>query len=226
MMAVNNETGVVQDLEAVSELVASAGLPWHADLVAAAGKIPIDLSAHACRGITTASMSAHKCGGPHGVGALYLRQRHDMTPLFPGLLQEDGRRAGTPNLAGIVAFGAAMGVAVDPNLRALRDRLAHALLEALPGSRINGDPEHDDGRTLNVSVRRGGDWIDAEDELLELAAHGIAASTGAACVTGSGQPSHVLLAMGVSPEYHVEVEKRPFYVTKDGLGKPRMELFA
>ena len=165
----------------------------------AAGKVPISLCD---AGVQFASLSAHKLHGPKGVGALYVNRRSAFRPLLLGGGQENGRRSGTENVAGIVGFGKAAELAanalpdVESRVRSMRDRLESGLLRDVPGTAINGD------RTARVpntsSVSFGG--IEAQGAQLLLDQNGICCSAGSACHTGSLEPSHVLAAMKVSEE--------------------------
>jgi len=189
----NNEIGTVQPLAAIADLCRRRGVPLHSDAVQAAGKVEIDARADLL------SLSAHKLGGPKGVGALCLRPGARLAPLLLGGSQERGRRAGTENVAGIVGFGAACALAGRRLARAaaieaLREEL-WARLADLPGIARNS-PRHDClPNTLNLGLRgRAGDALVAA---LDLA--GVAVSTGSACAAGASEPSHVLLALGRSP---------------------------
>ena len=208
LMWANNETGTLAHLSAIADRVRHAGVPWHCDGVQAVGKVPVDLEAGPAGQITTLAVASHKFHGPKGVGALYVRRGAPMIPLMPGDGAEAGRRAGTPNVAGIAAMGVAAREAAARNaqgegerLEGLRDRLESRLLGALPGSAVHGDRDRRLPNTLCLSVRGpDGSWADGEELVLGLSVEGVEASTGAACTSGSGDPSHVLLAMGCSAE--------------------------
>jgi cysteine desulfurase len=195
VMLANNETGVLQPVAEVARLARTAGALMHCDAVQAAGKVPLDVSELGCHLLT---LSAHKIYGPQGVGALYVREDTPMEALLRGGSQERNRRAGTENVAGIVGFGRAAELARDllgaepERLAGLRDRL-QALLLAIPGARVNGTGPRV-GNTTNVSFEDA----DAEGVLMALDLAGIAVSTGAACAAGAPEPSHVLVAMGLS----------------------------
>ncbi len=202
LMLANNETGVVQ---AVAEVTASAratGACVHCDAVQAAGKIPVDLSG---LGVDYLVVSAHKIGGPKGVGALVTREGAPLEALFRGSGHERHRRGGTENLPGIVGLGvaaecAARELAQEPErVRRLRDRLEAGLCAAYPDAVIHGVRAHRLPNTLNVS------FPDARSDhlLMALDARGIAVSAGAACASGSVEPSPVLSAMGVPRELAV-----------------------
>ena len=196
---VNNETGVIQPIAQIAELAHAAGARVHTDAVQAAGKLPIDVQA---LGVDLLSLAGHKFGGPLGAAALYVRRRVRLVPLVHGGHQERSRRAGTENLPAIVG----LGVAAERALGRLASgesqaaRLGAALLAGLaadvPDARLNGDLE----RRLPsiVNVRFPG--VDGEAVLHELDLVGITVSTGSACSAASPGPSHVLMAMGSSPE--------------------------
>jgi cysteine desulfurase len=197
VMLANNETGVLQPVAEAARLARERGALVHCDAVQAAGKVPIDV-----RGLDVdlLTLSAHKLYGPKGVGCLYVRRGTPMVPLVRGGGQERNRRAGTENVAGVVGFGAAAALARErlaaeaARVGTLRDRLEERLL-AIPGARRNGDGPRLPN-TLNVSF----EGCDAEQLLVALDLEGIAVSTGAACAAGGVEPSHVLRAMGLSPE--------------------------
>jgi cysteine desulfurase len=196
VMAANNETGVIFDVEQIGAVVKAAGAVFHVDAVQAAGKLPLDMSRST---IDLLAISGHKLHSPKGVGALYVRKGTKLRPLIVGGHQERGRRAGTENVAGIVAFGVACEMAgagreeEAARLAVLRDRLESRLLAAVPDCRVNGDPRRRLPNTSNISF----DYIEGEGILVLLDRAGIAASSGSACTSGSLEPSHVLKAMGV-----------------------------
>lgn len=196
IMAANNETGVVFPSEAIGRIVKEAGVVYHVDAVQAAGKLPLDMRSST---IDLLSLSGHKLHAPKGVGALYVRRGTKLRPLIVGGHQERGRRAGTENVAGIVALGKACELAAglrereNARVRALRDRLESRLLADIPDSQRNGHAERRLPNTSNISFR----YIEGEGILLLLDRAGIAASSGSACTSGSLEPSHVLKAMGV-----------------------------
>lgn len=192
----NNETGVLQPLERIAALARARGVPVHADVTQAVGKLPLDLPR---LGVDLASLSAHKLGGPKGVGALVVRGARALEPLLRGGGQERGRRGGTENVPGIVGFGAACELARRELPRrelewgALRDRLWEGIAAKIPGARRNGSARHALPNTLNVCFRAA-----AGDLLLQaLDLEGVAVSSGAACSSGSISPSRVLLAYGL-----------------------------
>lgn len=198
LMAVNNEIGTVQPFQEAARLAHEAGALFHTDAVQGAGHVAIDIEA---MGIDMLSVSAHKFHGPKGVGALYLRRGIAIPNLLDGGGQERGHRAGTENVASIVGLGRAIELACDPaaiarkreHLTPLRDRIIAAALE-LPHTRLNGDPVKRLPGTINLSF----EGVEGESLLLMLDLNGIAASSGSACTSGSLDPSHVLLALGLT----------------------------
>lgn len=198
VMAANNETGVLMDLEAVAEVVERTGVYWHCDAVQAAGKVPLRVRDGALAKARTVALAAHKLGGPKGIGALYVRAGHDVLPLLPGGKQEGGRRSGTHAVGAIAMFGAAAQAVASRDNRAIAQ--LRARLEAgLPACVIHSQNQPRLPNTSNAAIRRpDGDWADAESLMLGLAKAGVAVSTGAACTQGSRKPSAVLTAMGVS----------------------------
>ncbi|HEY1773178.1 MAG TPA: cysteine desulfurase family protein [Gammaproteobacteria bacterium] len=196
-MLANNETGVLQDVAAISARAHQAGALLHCDAVQAAGKVPIDFRA---LGADLMTLSAHKLNGPRGVGALVMDRRVDLKPLVHGGGQEQGLRGGTENLAGIVGFGKAAELAAHElklradHARSLRDALEKEV-RTLPGMRIfSGGAER-----LPNTLQFGIEGLDGEWLVMELDKRGIAVSSGSACHSGKGEPSHVLLAMGFDP---------------------------
>lgn len=194
----NNETGVLLPIEEVAEVVAPHAARLHVDATQAVGKLPLDLSRVR---VDLLSLAGHKFGGPKGVGCLVLRDLPEFEPLLRGGPQEGRRRAGTENVAGIVGLGVACELAereLPDRVRRyaeLRDRLWAGLREKVPGVRRNGDPEHVLPNTLNVSFERT-----AGELLLQaLDLEGVAVSAGAACSSGSIEPSRVLVALGLDP---------------------------
>lgn len=192
LMWVNNETGVLQPVEAVSRACVAKGIVFHTDAVQAIGKVPATLREVPA---DLLSFSAHKLGGPAGVGVLINRRQVDVSALVPGH-QENGRRGGTQSVAmaeGLVlALEATLKETVSPTLR---DDLERRLLEALPGTRINGAAAPRVATTSNLCFP----GADGEGLLIALDLEGICVSTGAACASGSLTPSHVLTSMGLSP---------------------------
>jgi cysteine desulfurase len=198
-MAANNETGVLLPLAEIGGLCRERGVLFHTDAVQLLGKAPFafdDLP------VDLASVSAHKIGGPKGVGALLIRDGVRIPPLATGGGQERKVRPGTENLPGIVGFGVASRAAARelpdeaPRLRALRDRLERGILDLLPDSVVNGREAQRLPNTSNVTFA----GIEGESLLIALDLEGVAVSTGAACNAGAADPSHVLLAMGRTRE--------------------------
>ena len=198
VMYANNEIGTIQPISAIGEICARRGVPFHTDAVQAAGHLNIDVRAE---NIDALSLSAHKFHGPKGVGALYFKKTLPLASLIEGGAQERNRRAGTENVAGIVGMTAALQEEMK-NLEknreyvcGRRDKLI-AGLKKIPHSRLNGDEK----RRLAGNVNLCFEGIEGESLLLFLDDMGIAASSGSACTSGSLDPSHVLLAIGVPHE--------------------------
>ena len=195
VMAVNNETGAVQPIEEVRRRLPASVL-FHVDAAQALGKVEVD--PRVCDLLT---FSAHKIHGPKGVGGLLVRRSVPLGPLFAGGGQELGRRAGTENVAGIVGLAEALDLAVrelpaaGPRAAALRDRLEAAFL-AVDGASRNGPAVRRAPHLLNVSF----EGVEGETAVLALDAEDVAVSSGSACASGGTEPSHVLLAMGLSRE--------------------------
>jgi cysteine desulfurase len=200
IMYANNETGVVFPIETIGEIVKAKGIPFHVDAVQAAGKIPLAVRQAP---IDLLTISAHKFHGPKGVGALYIRRGITFRPFMIGGHQERSRRGGTENVAGIVGMGTAAELALknmpedERRVRALRNQLEKSLLESCPDGRVNGHREKRLPNTLNMSFK----FLEGEAILVLLDQYGICASTGSACTAGSVEPSHVLRAMGVPPDW-------------------------
>ncbi len=198
VMLANNETGVIQPLAEVSALAREHGALLHSDAVQAAGKIPLHMPA---LGADLLSLSAHKLGGPQGVGALVVADQVALSPLMRGGGQERARRAGTENLAGIAGFGAAAeaaraALADAAGLAQLRDRLERDLRALAPDIRVFGAGAERLGNTCCFATP----GLLAETQVMALDLAGIAVSAGAACSSGRVRPSHVLLAMGASAD--------------------------
>ncbi len=196
VMAANNEVGTFQPISAIGEIVRGHGAKFHVDAVQFAAHEPIDVDVWQA---DLVSLSAHKLGGPQGVGALFVRRGTQMLPQIQGGSQERQRRAGTENVAGIVGFGAAyrirgMETSEGNRLRIVSRRLRDGLL-AFDGVALTGHPE--DRLPNNVSVVIDG--VEGGDLVAALDLEGIETSTGSACTSGNTEPSHVLLAMGVDP---------------------------
>jgi cysteine desulfurase len=196
LMWANNETGVLFDIDELSARVKERGGFFHTDAVQIVGKAPVNLRKTP---VDFLALSGHKLHAPKGVGALFVRDKVKLPPLLYGGHQESGMRAGTENVAFIVALGAACELAArqmadeSTRVRALRDRLEAALLSSCPGAKLNGDAQKRLPNTTNVSF----EFIEGEGILLMLDEMGIAASSGSACTTGSLEPSHVMRAMGI-----------------------------
>jgi len=198
IMYANNEVGTIQPIAEIGALCREKGIPFHTDAVQAVGHLAIDVERDQ---IDMLSLSAHKFHGPKGVGALYCRKGLPLLPFIEGGAQERNRRAGTENLAGIAGLAAALEEA-NANLErnaahitALRDKLIDGLSQ-IPHARLNGDREH----RLPGNVSFCFEGIEGESLLLLLDAKGVAASSGSACTSGSLDPSHVLLALGLPHE--------------------------
>ncbi len=199
IMAANNEIGTLQPITEIGKLAKSRGILFHTDAVQAMGAIPIDVNA---MNIDMLSMSGHKFHGPKGIGVLYVRKGVHPDVFMHGGAQERGQRAGTENLAGIVGIGKAIELATQ-NLEAnaarmsrLRDKLIDGILAEIPDVRLNGHRTERLPNNVNVSIR----YIEGEAMLLRLDLAGIAGSSGSACTSGSLDPSHVLLAIGLPHE--------------------------
>ena len=198
VMMVNNEIGTIQPIQEIAKLCQDKGVLFHTDAVQAVGHIPVDVKA---LGVDMLSLAAHKFHGPKGVGALYCRKGIRPEILIQGGAQERGRRGGTENMPGIVGMAAALQEAVS-NLNAdmvyvtaLRERLIEGL-SRIPHSRLNGSRNLRCPGTVNFCF----EGIEGESLLLWLDAKGVAASSGSACTSGSLDPSHVLLALGLPHE--------------------------
>ena len=198
VMMVNNEIGTIQPIQEIAKLCQEKGVLFHTDAVQAVGHIPVDVKA---LGVDMLSLAAHKFHGPKGVGALYCRKGIRPEILIQGGAQERGRRGGTENMPGIVGMAAALQEAVS-NLNAdmvyvtaLRERLIEGLSQ-IPHSRLNGSRNLRCPGTVNFCF----EGIEGESLLLWLDAKGVAASSGSACTSGSLDPSHVLLALGLPHE--------------------------
>jgi cysteine desulfurase len=199
VMMANNEIGAIQDIAGIAALAHEKGAWVHTDAVQAVGKIPVNVED---LGVDYLTMSAHKIYGPKGIGALYVKQGAPLFPLIHGGHQEDGFRAGTYNNIGILGFGKAAVLAkagldsYGAEMRRLRNRLRDGLTKNVPNIKVNGHPVDALPNTLNVSFP----GAEGESILLTLDLAGIEVSTGSACASGSLEPSHVLLAIGVGPE--------------------------
>jgi len=200
IMAANNETGVIFPIAQIGEIVKAKQIPFHVDAVQLAGKLAVDVKN--CP-IDLLTISGHKFYAPKGIGVLYVRRGLTLPPFIIGGHQEKNRRAGTENVAGIVAMGMAAELALSrleedaAQVKALRDRLENEILGSCPDAKINGDRENRLPNTANISFR----YLEGEAILVLLDQYGICASTGSACTAGSAEPSHVLRAMRVEPDW-------------------------
>jgi len=197
LMWANNETGVIFPIEEISQKIKERGIVFHTDAVQAVGKIPIDINK---TGVDLLSLSGHKLHAPKGIGVLYIRRGTKFSPFMIGGHQERGRRGGTENVASIVALGKAAELAQKhldedgyEHIGRLRDKLETALLTRISHSMVNGDREHRLLNTTSIAF----EYVEGEAILLMMNEHGICASSGSACTSGSLEPSHVLRAMGV-----------------------------
>ena len=197
VMHANNETGVIQPIQEIARIAAEAGVTMHSDGVQAAGKIPVNVGD---LGVALYSISGHKIGAPKGIGALYVRKGTGLKPMLYGGRHERERRGGTENVAGAVALGRALewiaeqGEAENGRLGQLRDRLEQGIASRIPHTHVNGAGAPRVPNTANIRF----DGIDSDALLIALDLKGFAVSSGAACSSGAPEPSHVLLAMGLS----------------------------
>jgi cysteine desulfurase len=198
VMHANNEIGTIQPVAERAALAPQRGALMHTDAVQSVGKIPVDVRA---LGVDLLSLSAHKFNGPKGAGALWVKRGTRMQPILTGGKHERSRRAGTENVPAIAGLGVASTEAFGKlsteaaRLGALRDRLEQGILQAVPGTALNGAPAARVPNTTNISF----DGVEAESLLIALDLEGIAVSTGSACSSGTLEPSHVLRAMGLPP---------------------------
>ncbi|GHU74222.1 cysteine desulfurase IscS [Clostridia bacterium] len=199
IMMANNEIGTIQPVAELAAITHEYGALFHTDAVQAVGALPVDVKA---LGVDMLSLSAHKLHGPKGIGVLYIRKGVRIEQFMHGGAQEHNRRAGTENVPYIVGLGAAIEsstarvVETSARIQSLRDRLIDGLLERIPDVRLNGDRFQRLPGNVNVSIR----YVEGESLLLALDLAGIAASSGSACTSGSLDPSHVLLAIGLPHE--------------------------
>ena len=196
VMWANNETGVIFPVAEMARMAKERGILFHTDAVQAVGKITIDLKS---LDVDFLSLSGHKLHAPKGVGVLYVKRGTLFVPFMMGGHQEHGRRGGTENVASIVGLGRACELAAEKmieensRVKQLRDRLEERLLAAIPKSMLNGHKTERLPNTANISF----EFVEGEAILLHMNQHGICASSGSACTSGSLEPSHVLRAMGV-----------------------------
>jgi cysteine desulfurase len=188
---------VIFPIEEISREVKDRGIVFHTDAVQAAAKIPIDVNA---TGVDMLSLSGHKFHASKGIGVLYIRKGTKFSPYMIGGHQEDGRRGGTENTAAIIGLGKAAELAIAhlaesgyARMASLRDKLESNLLEKVPNTMVNGDRDHRLPNTTSIAF----EYVEGEAILLMMNEHGICASSGSACTSGSLEPSHVLRAMGV-----------------------------
>jgi cysteine desulfurase len=198
LMWANNETGVIFPIEKAAEMAKERGIVFHTDAVQAIGKIPINMRNNA---VDMLSLSGHKLHSPKGIGVLFARTGLKFKPYVIGGHQERNRRAGTENTPAIIGLGKACELAAlrleeeNTRVKHLRDKLEKEILEQIPHTRANGSAVPRLPNTSNISF----EFVEGESILLSLDAEGICASTGSACSSGSLEPSHVLLAMGLTP---------------------------
>ena len=199
IMMANNEIGTIQPYKEVGKIALSHGIPYHTDAVQAIGKMPVDVKAD---NIDLLSLSAHKFHGPKGVGALYVKRGTKIEPIIHGGGQERGLRSYTENVPGAVGLGIAADIAkremdkTCAKMKSLRDKMLREVPQLVSRSYVNGSVTK---RLVNNAHFRF-DFIEGEGLILQLDFKGIAASTGSACSTGSLEPSHVLLALGLTHE--------------------------
>lgn len=199
VMFANNETGVLFPIKEIGRIAKEKGVAFHTDAVQAAGKIKIDV---ADLNVDLMTISGHKLYGPKGVGALYIKRGTRLVPIIHGGHQERNRRGGTENVPGIVAMGKAAEIAMrdmdkeTEHLQALKERLEKGMIERIPHIKVNGHPDQRLPNTSNISF----EFVEGESLLLNLDMKGIAASSGSACTSGSLEPSHVLVSMGLTHE--------------------------
>ena len=200
VMYANNEVGTIEPIPELAAVAKAHGVLFHTDAVQAIGHVPIDVKA---QNIDMLSMSGHKFHAPKGIGALYVCQGVRLERLMQGGAQERGQRPGTENLAGIVGIGKAIELATEDvegraeKMAAIRDHMIDRIMKEIPHVQLNGHPTKRMCGNINVSFY----FVESESILLHLDFKGIAASSGSACTSGSLDPSHVLLAIGVSHEH-------------------------
>ncbi len=199
IMFANNVVGSVQPIEALARIAHEKGALFHTDAVQAVGSLPVDVTE---LGVDLLSLSGHKLYGPKGIGALYVKRGARLQPILHGGGHERRLRSGTENVPGVVGLGAAMTLAAEqlpqvrPRLERLRDRLAAGLGERIPEVTYLGHPTQRLPGNVAFSVR----YVEGESMLLQLDAHGFMVSSGSACASGSLEPSHVVLALGLGAE--------------------------
>jgi len=200
IMHANNEIGTIEPIKEIGKIVKEAGIYFHTDSVQTIGHIPIEVND---LGVDMLSISGHKLYGPKGVGALYLRKGTKIVNLIDGGGQEKNRRAGTENVTGMVGLGKAVELAErrlaggeEGKVVKLRDKLITGIMDQIENVRLNGHPTKRLPGNVNICF----EFIEGESMLLNLDMKGVAASSGSACTSGSLEPSHVLLAIGLPPE--------------------------
>lgn len=206
IMAVNNEIGTIQPVSEIAQICRKKGVLFHTDAVQMAGKMKIDVNE---LGVDLLSLSGHKFGAPKGSGILYVRKGSRLRALFEGGRQEKNRRAGTENVPAIVGIGKAAQIEIfswqeeNARLRQLRDRLEQNLLAGLTYVSINGDKEKRVSNTSNLCF----EYVENSALIMALDLKGVACSSGSACIAGSADPSHVLLALGL-PRHKAQASVR------------------
>jgi len=199
VMHANNETGIIQPVREISAIARERGIVMHTDAVQSVGKIPVNVKE---LGVDLLSLSGHKIHAPKGIGVLYIRKGVKLVPFMTGGSHERKRRAGTENVPGIVGLGEAARLAMErlpemtARVAALRDHLEANLRDRIAGVRDNGAPEYRLPNIANLSF----EGIEGEAAVIAMDLEGVAVSTGSACASGSLEPSHVLVAMGLRPE--------------------------
>ena len=199
IMYANNEIGTINPIKEIGEIAKAHKIAFHTDAVQAVGQVRIDVKE---QNIDLLSLSGHKINGPKGMGVLYIRRGLKIENLIHGGAQERGRRAGTENVPGIVGLAKAMEIAYTDfdakieKMTVLRDKLIKNLTEKIPYTRLNGHPTMRLANNANIGV----EYVEGESLLLLLDMNGISGSSGSACTSGSLDPSHVLLAMGIPHE--------------------------
>lgn len=199
VMMANNEIGTIEPIAQIGEIAHKHGITFHTDAVQAVGHVPIDVNK---MNIDLLSLSGHKLGAPKGIGAIYIRKGTKIKQLIFGGAQERKRRAGTENVPAIVGLGKAIELADEEmvgevnRLTLLRDKLINGIMEAIPNARLNGHPTDRLPGNCNISFA----FVEGESVLMLLDMNGICASSGSACTSGSLDPSHVLLALGLKHE--------------------------
>jgi len=199
IMAANNEIGVLQPVAEIGKIAREKKILYHTDAVQMAGSLPIDVEK---MNIDLLSVSAHKLYGPKGIGGLFIRKGVKINTFIHGGEQEKRRRAGTENVPGIVGFGKACEIAMlnmekeAKRISGLRDKLIEGLMKKIPEVKLNGHPTRRLPNNVNVSVK----YIEGESMILNLDMEGVCASSGSACTSGSLEPSHVLMSLGLSHE--------------------------